>query len=42
VQTLQKNVPFYARLDDADRRELQGHVNVFLGESTSRAAAGWT
>lgn len=29
---LERNVPFYANLADADRRELQGHVQVFLAE----------
>jgi Mlc titration factor MtfA (ptsG expression regulator) len=29
---IERNVPFYGSLPDADRRELQGHVQVFLAE----------
>jgi Mlc titration factor MtfA (ptsG expression regulator) len=29
---LRRNVPCYARLIEADRRELQGHIKVFLAE----------
>jgi Mlc titration factor MtfA (ptsG expression regulator) len=25
---LQKNVPYYAKLPEADRRELEGHIQV--------------
>src|SRR4051794_33023844 len=37
---LQRNVPLYDRLGEADRRELQGHVNVFLAEKTFEGCGG--
>ena len=29
---IEARCPFYLRLPDADRRELQGHIQVFLAE----------
>lgn len=37
---LRKNVPLYGRLSDADRRELEGHIQVFLAEKTYEGCAG--
>ncbi|MEO6808227.1 MAG: M90 family metallopeptidase [Isosphaeraceae bacterium] len=37
---LQKNVPLDARLNDADRRELRGHVQVFLAEKHFEGCGG--
>src|SRR5829696_4369227 len=39
-QILQKNVPYYDRLGEADRRELQGHINVFLAEKHFEGCGG--
>ena len=33
LEIIEKHVPFYACLPDADRRELQGLVRVFVGGS---------
>jgi MtfA peptidase len=35
-----RNVPFYASLPEADRRELQGHVQVFLAEKHYEGCGG--
>jgi Mlc titration factor MtfA (ptsG expression regulator) len=37
---LRKNVPLDARLDEADRRELRGHINVFLAEKHFEGCGG--
>ena len=37
---LEKNVPMYARLDQADRKELQGHIQVFLAEKHFEGCGG--
>lgn len=37
---LRKNVPLYGRLSDADRLELEGHIQVFLAEKTFEGCAG--
>ncbi len=37
---LRKNVPLYGRLSEADRKELQGHVQVFLAEKTFEGCGG--
>lgn len=37
---LEKNVPLYARLSEEDRRELQGHIQVFLGEKHFEGCGG--
>jgi Mlc titration factor MtfA (ptsG expression regulator) len=39
---IEKNVPIYDRLSEADRRELQGHVNVFLTEKHFEGCGGLT
>jgi Mlc titration factor MtfA (ptsG expression regulator) len=39
---LVKNVPLYSRLNETDRRELQGHVRVFLDEKTFEGCGGLT
>jgi Mlc titration factor MtfA (ptsG expression regulator) len=39
---LQRNVPLYVRLSESDRRELQGHVNVFLAEKHFEGCGGLT
>src|SRR5215212_1322167 len=41
-QILQKNVPVYNRLSEADRRELQGHIHVFLAEKHFEGCGGLT
>lgn len=40
VTILEKNVPLFARLDDADRNELQGHIQVFLAEKHFEGCGG--
>ena len=40
LEIIEKNVPFYARLPEADRRELQGHVQVFLAEKNFEGCGG--
>ncbi len=35
-----RNAPFFARLSDADQRELLGHVQVFLAEKRFEGCAG--
>ena len=37
---LERNVPLYRGLSEADRRELHGHVQVFLNEKRFEAAGG--
>jgi hypothetical protein len=37
---LLKNVPLYGRLDEANRRELQGHIHVFLAEKHFEGCGG--
>ena len=37
---LRRNVLLYARLSDEDRRELQGHIHVFLAEKTFEGCGG--
>ena len=37
---LRKNVPLYGRLDEADRRELHGHIQVFLAEKHFEGCGG--
>src|SRR5258708_6973773 len=37
---LQERFPLYARLPDEDRRELQGHVQVFLAEKSFEGCGG--
>jgi MtfA peptidase len=39
---LRKNVPVYARLPEDDRRELRGHVRVFLAEKHFEGCGGLT
>ena len=39
-QILQKNVPYYDRLDEADRKELHGHIHVFLAEKHFEGCGG--
>ena len=38
---LERNVPYYAILPDDDRRELQGHIAVFLAEKNFEGCAGF-
>ncbi|MHC5542275.1 M90 family metallopeptidase, partial [Singulisphaera rosea] len=40
VEIIEKNVPLYQRLGEADRRELQGHIQVFLGEKQFEGCGG--
>src|SRR3954469_8544545 len=37
---LRRNVPYYDRLSEPDRRELQGHINVFLAEKHFEGCGG--
>jgi Mlc titration factor MtfA (ptsG expression regulator) len=37
---IERNVPFYASLPEADRRELQGHVQVFVAEKHYEGCGG--
>jgi Mlc titration factor MtfA (ptsG expression regulator) len=37
---LESRFPIYARLPDADRKELQGHIHVFLAEKRFEGCAG--
>ena len=37
---IKKNVPFYYRLPQADQRELQGHIQVFLAEKHFEGCGG--
>jgi Mlc titration factor MtfA (ptsG expression regulator) len=39
---LERNVPIYGRLSDADRNELKEHVQVFLAEKRFEGAGGLT
>jgi hypothetical protein len=39
-QILRRNVPLCDRLTDADRRELQGHIHVFLAEKHFEGCGG--
>ena len=39
---LERNVPVYGRLSDADRNELKGHIQVFLAEKRFEGAGGLT
>ena len=41
-QTLRRNVPLYGRLNESDRKELQGHVQVFLAEKCFEGCGGLT
>jgi Mlc titration factor MtfA (ptsG expression regulator) len=41
-QILEKNVPLYGRLDEADREELRGHIHVFLAEKYFEGCGGLT
>ncbi len=40
LQIIEKNVPYYRRLSEADRRELQGDVQVFLAEKHFEGCGG--
>lgn len=40
AEIIEKNVPLYQRLGEADRRELQGHIQVFLGEKHFEGCGG--
>jgi Mlc titration factor MtfA (ptsG expression regulator) len=40
VRAIEKHVPYYARLSEADRKELQGHIQVFLAEKTFEGCGG--
>jgi MtfA peptidase len=37
---LRRNVPYYDRLDEADRKELHGHIHVFLAEKHFEGCGG--
>jgi MtfA peptidase len=39
---LRRNVPLYGRLDEADRKELHGHIHVFLAEKHFEGCGGLT
>ena len=38
--TIERDVPYYGRLSEADRIELQGHIQVFLAEKTFEGCGG--
>jgi MtfA peptidase len=40
LEIIGRNVPFYASLPDSDRRELEGHVLVFLAEKNFEGCNG--
>ena len=40
LQIIENNVPFQTSLSNADRRELQGHVQVFLAEKNFEGCGG--
>jgi len=40
LQIIEKNVPFYTGLPDADRQELQGLVQIFLAEKSFEGCGG--
>jgi MtfA peptidase len=40
LDVIEKNVPLYTRLPDADRRELQGLVQIFLAEKSFEGCGG--
>ena len=40
LEIIEKNVPYYASLPEADRRELQGLVQVFLAEKNFEGCGG--
>lgn len=40
LEIIEKNFPFYRGLPEADRRELQGHIRVFLAEKTFEGCGG--
>jgi MtfA peptidase len=40
VAIIERNFPYYQRLSEEDRRELQGHVQVFLAEKTFEGCGG--
>ena len=40
LDIIHKNVPIYDRLPEADQRELQGHLQVFLAEKFFEGSAG--
>jgi len=40
VEIIERNVPYYRRLSPEDRRELQGHVQVFLAEKRFEGCGG--
>jgi Mlc titration factor MtfA (ptsG expression regulator) len=39
-RTLEERFPLYARLPEADRQELQGHIQVFLAEKSFEGCGG--
>jgi len=38
--TIERDVPYYGRLPEADRAELQGHIQVFLAEKVFEGCGG--
>jgi len=40
LEILDKNIPYYRRLSEADRHELQGHIQVFLAEKHFEGCGG--
>lgn len=42
VQLLERRVPLYERLPEADREELKGHILVFLAEKNFEGCGGFT
>src|SRR5262245_36238217 len=42
LDVLRRNVPVYERLPEADQKELQGHVHVFLAEKYFEGCGGLT
>ena len=40
IGIVERNVPFYASLPETDRRDLQGHIQVFLAEKNFEGCNG--
>jgi Mlc titration factor MtfA (ptsG expression regulator) len=40
IEIIEKNVPIYLRLSEADKKEIQGHILVFLAEKNFEGCGG--
>ena len=40
LEIIEKNVPIYHRLSGADKKEIQGHILVFLAEKNFEGCGG--